>query len=87
MAHLEPRLPYVPSFLVNFILKVASPIVLGAVQKVGRSSPSPCLRCRHAHDLRILLRQRWASLRNCSSACYCSACRGAAVISRLVRRQ
>lgn len=34
VAHLDPRLPFVPSFLVNFMLKVASPFAFKMMKKV-----------------------------------------------------
>lgn len=34
MGHLNPKLPYVPGFLVNFILKVASPVIFKLMKKV-----------------------------------------------------
>ncbi|EIE25652.1 hypothetical protein COCSUDRAFT_60664 [Coccomyxa subellipsoidea C-169] len=33
MGHLNPRLPYVPAFLVNFVLKVASPVIFKMMKK------------------------------------------------------
>jgi hypothetical protein len=36
MGHLNPRLPYVPAFLVNFVLKVASPVIFKLMKKVTR---------------------------------------------------
>ena len=35
IAHLNPHLPYVPGFLVNFVLKVASPFGFRMMKKVG----------------------------------------------------
>ena len=37
MAHINPHLPFVPAFLVNFILRVASPFAYRMMSKV--SSP------------------------------------------------
>ncbi|BDA43839.1 hypothetical protein COCOBI_05-0180 [Coccomyxa sp. Obi] len=33
MGHLNPRLPFVPGFLVNFVLKVASPVIFKLMKK------------------------------------------------------
>lgn len=35
LAHLNPHLPFVPGFLVNFVLKVASPFGFKMMKKVG----------------------------------------------------
>ena len=41
IAHLNPHLPFVPGFLVNFVLKVASPFGFRMMKKVRyRSQPS-----------------------------------------------
>ncbi len=35
MAHINPHLPFVPAFLVNFILRVASPFAYRMMSKVS----------------------------------------------------
>ena len=37
IAHLNPHLPFVPGFLVNFVLKVASPFGFKMMKKVSTS--------------------------------------------------
>lgn len=41
LAHLDPRVPFVPAFLVNFMLKVASPFAFRMMKKV-RANIRPC---------------------------------------------
>ena len=38
VAHLNPHLPFVPGFLVNFVLKVASPFGFKMMKKVRTSA-------------------------------------------------
>ena len=41
MAHINPHLPFVPAFLVNFILRVASPFAYRMMSKVSLPIPLP----------------------------------------------
>lgn len=55
MGHLNPRLPYVPAFLVNFVLKVASPVIFKMMKKVTHPPHSRTAFQECAFSLGLLL--------------------------------